>query len=318
MQYGNPALSIILPVFNCERYLKPAIDSILSQTFTDFELLIADDGSADDSKAIIEGYARKDRRIHPFHNQENKGKVFTCNHLFEFCRGKYITVHDADDVSHETRFEKQIHLMEQKQELVMCGTSFRIIKENGSLFRDAIMPDNYQDILSRICHSSQFHGPTMVMRKEALDNCLYRSFFDGYNEDCDLAFRLVEKGYCTNLSDILYTYRILPGSLSKNITARKKSLYKMALAFHRQRMMNGVDDLMRGKASEAEEKLGGFMQPYMEDPSLIYRENAAFLMHYELNKPAIRNAWRATVLKPLDFKNIRTLQYCIRRTIIGL
>lgn len=314
----KPILSVILPAFNCEGYVAQAIESILHQTFQDFELLVADDGSSDNTRKVIEQYGALDPRIRQFTNSNNRGKVWTVNKLLNFCVGEFVTVHDADDCSLRERFEKQINFMIENPASVMCGTSFRMINADGTLFRSVVMPSDFEQILSSIRFNSQFHGPTMVIRMSALQGCLYRSFFLEYNEDCDLAFRLVEKGYCTNLSEILYTYRILPNSLSKRITAKKRNLYKMAARFHEQRRLSGKDDLMEGRDQEIDRMLQVLMRPYIKDSSLIHRENAAFLMYYRLNKQAIYNAWKAWRLNPFRFRNLRTLQYCVRKTVIGI
>lgn len=313
-----PKLSIILPVYNCETYARQAIESILNQTYADFELLIADDGSVDRSRSIIDECAAQDARIRVSHNEKNCGKVDTVNKLLRLCSGDFLSVHDADDFSSPDRFERQIACLEADPELVMCGTSFRVETETGELFQNIEMPADYDVIQENIKEASQFHGPTMVIRSAYIKELLYRPFFDGYNEDCDLAFRLIEMGRCTNLHDILYTYRILPGSLSKTITPRKKNMYKMAVAFHEQRLSRGTDDLMEGRSQDVDDRLNLLMIPYRKDPSLIYRENAAFLMYYQLNRYAIIQAWKACLMKPLHFNNWRTLQYCIRKSFLEI
>ena len=319
MHSGKPVLSVILPVFNCEEYVGEAIESILQQSLSDLEVIVADDGSSDSSRHIIDGYARIDKRIRVAHNLKNQGKVATSNRLLKLCRGAFVTVHDADDRSLADRFNRQVTLLKENPELIMCGTGFNMVNADLSVFREVVMSENFDDIVRNIQHASQFHGPTMVIRRSALDDCLYRPFFQEYNEDCDLALRLIEKGPCTNLPAILYIYRILPGALSKkNLTARKKSLYKMAWQFHEQRMRTGTDDLMAGLEKKAEDLLEICMKPYHEDLSLVHRENAAFLMYYQLNRSAIMNAWRACCTTPLDFSNWRTLQYCIRKTLLGI
>ena len=318
MHSGRPILSVILPVYNCENYVVQAINCILNQTFDDFELLIADDGSSDASKRIIDNYAGQDSRIRVSHNSKNCGKVSTVNRLLGLCKGDYITVHDSDDFSHPNRFFRQVEILQADPALVMCGTSFRAVNEKDVLFSEVIMPGNLKQILSRIKDASQFHGPTMVIRRAAVTDYLYRPFFDEYNEDCDLVFRLIEKGSCTNLSEILYTYRIRPNSLSKTVTARRKNLYKMAVMFHEQRVVHGSDDLMKGESQSAEAKLARLLEPYRMDPSRIHRENAAFLMYYRLNRAAIVNAMKACMVKPFYFNNWRTLQYCIRKSYLGI
>jgi glycosyltransferase involved in cell wall biosynthesis len=318
MRSVNPVLSVILPAFNCEKYLNQAIVGILNQTFSDFELVIGDDASTDSTRQIISAYAMLDKRISVSNNRVNQGKVETANRLLNLCKGEYITVHDGDDISHPLRFEKQINLLRKDVSLVMCGTSFEIITAGGTLFKNVMMPTNFNDIVKGIGSASQFHGPTMMIKKQAMQGVLYRSYFRDFNEDCDLAFRLIEKGRCTNLPDILYSYRLVPGSLSKTITAEKKNLYRMAVSFHEQRKFSGTDDLINQDSEAADQKLKRLLLPYEKDVSLIHRENAAFLMYYKLNRSAILNAWKACLLKPFYFDNWRTLQYCLRKTFLKI
>ena len=317
MQRDNPILSVILPAFNCEGYVAQAIESILKQSFTDFELLIADDGSSDSTRSIIDMYSALDPRIRVSHNTSNAGKVRTANKLFMLSKGSLVTVHDADDYSSLDRFQHQVSLLNDKPELVMCGTSFAIASANDRHFEDVFMPVDFDDILKNIVNASQFHGPTMLFRRAAVGDQLYRPFFRDYNEDCDLAFRLIEKGPCTNVPQILYRYRILPHSLSKTITAEKKALYAMALRFYQQRVAKGSDDLMEENVEQINLELLRLTKNYISDPSLIHRQNAAFLMYYRLYKSATLQAWDACKLSPFQFDNWRTLQYCIRKSILG-
>lgn len=317
MQHDNPVLSVILPAFNCERYVAQAIESVLKQSFTDFELLIADDGSSDSTRSIIDKYSALDSRIRVSHNTRNVGKVHTANRLFMLSKGSLVTVHDADDYSSLDRFQRQVSLLNENPELVMCGTSFAIASANDRHFKDVFMPVDFDDILKNIVNASQFHGPTMLFRRIAVGDELYRPFFRDYNEDCDLAFRLVEKGPCTNVPQILYHYRIIADSLSKTITAEKKGYYTMALRFYQQRVKKASDDLMEGNVEQIHRELLSLTKDYISDPSLIHRQNAAFLMYYRLHKSATRQAWDACKVSPFQFDNWRTLQYCIRKSILG-
>ena len=101
-------ISVIMPAYNCELYVEMAIKSILEQTYKDFELLIADDASKDNTKKIIDDLAKTDSRIKTFHNESNLGYLQASNKLFEKCSGEYITFQDADDFSDVTRFEKLV------------------------------------------------------------------------------------------------------------------------------------------------------------------------------------------------------------------
>jgi glycosyltransferase involved in cell wall biosynthesis len=319
MPVDKPLLSVILPAYNVEKYVSEAIQSILCQTFQNFELLIADDGSIDSTKSILDSYALLDSRIILLHNSTNQGKTSTVNRLFTMCRGAYVTIHDADDISHHTRFNKQVTFLETNKDIGMCGTSFNFITKNGGVFQKIVMKDDYDAICNDIIHESQFHGPTIVFRKSLLNTIsgreIYRSFFRDYNEDCDFAIRIIEKFKAINLTEVLYNYRIVPGSLSKNLNARKKCMYPMLVHFHRQRVRKGEDDLMSGREELANIKLRKLMRKYEYDSSLIFRESAAFQMYFFLYKNAIKDSLRAIVAEPLRLVNYRTLFYCVRKTI---
>ena len=218
----NPRLSVLLSAYNAENYITEAIESILNQEFRDFELLIADDGSDDNTRLVIDSYSY-DSRVRILHNEKNEGKTITINRLFVLSRGTYVTIHDADDISLELRFQKQLDLLYSDPELVMCGCSFVSFTGHGFESK-GLMEADYAVLQKEILKESQFHGPTMIFKKEVIINELngelFRPFFQDYNEDCDLAIRLSEVGVCSNLRDVLYRYRILPNSLSKTLTAR--------------------------------------------------------------------------------------------------
>src|SRR5688572_9077559 len=105
----TPQVSVIMPAYNASAYIREAINGVLNQTFTDFEFIIADDGSTDDTKAIIASY--NDPRVIASHNAVNQGKTKTVNRLFKEAKGEFVTVHDADDVSHPDRFRMQVDAM---------------------------------------------------------------------------------------------------------------------------------------------------------------------------------------------------------------
>src|SRR5215218_8009066 len=119
-----PQVSVILPVYNGEAYLQEAVDSILAQTFTDFELLIINDGSTDDSERIIDSY--KDSRVKHLKNEQNRGLIFSLNRGVEAAKGAYIARMDADDVALPERLEKQMQYLKQNKEvgILSCTVSF--------------------------------------------------------------------------------------------------------------------------------------------------------------------------------------------------
>lgn len=126
-----PEVSVIMGVFNSAKKVGVAIESILNQTFTDFEFIICDDASTDNTYETIKEYAGKDKRIKLLKNEKNLGLAGTLNICLESARGKYIARMDDDDFSHPQRFEKQIKFLDENPEYAIVGTSKNYFDENG-------------------------------------------------------------------------------------------------------------------------------------------------------------------------------------------
>jgi glycosyltransferase involved in cell wall biosynthesis len=235
----NPVLSVILPVYNAEKYVAQAIESILKQTFVDFELIIADDGSKDGSSKIVNAYAEQDNRIIISHNEINQGKVKTVNRLFEMCLGKYVTIHDADDWSELERFNLQIDFLELNQQIGLCSTAFNILNEKAQPFNTQTGVMN-----------ESFHGPTTMFRTNIVMEVggLYRSIFI-VAEDMDFIQRVGEKYAISMLKKTLYNYRWVSTGLTKSVDGYTPERYAIndILAYLKwERKEKGCDSLMNG------------------------------------------------------------------------
>ena len=136
-----PLVSVVMPVFNGEKYLAEAIESILSQTFTDFELLIVDDGSRDCSAAIIRGYEKRDERIRFFQLECNSGTAVARNHAVAASIGTYITYMDCDDVCLPERLQKQVDFLQSNCDIGGVGTHAKAVSENMQHLYDRTPPD---------------------------------------------------------------------------------------------------------------------------------------------------------------------------------
>ena len=121
----TPKITVLLPVYNCELYVRTAIESILNQTFTDFEFLIIDDASTDKTLAVLKKI--KDSRIQLIEKPVNSGYTNSLNYGLQMAKGKYIARMDGDDISHPERFAKQIVYLEAHPEVVVCGTTYKIV-----------------------------------------------------------------------------------------------------------------------------------------------------------------------------------------------
>ena len=299
-------LSILLPAYNADRYIAQAIKSILSQSYCNFELLIADDGSNDGTRKIIESF--EDVRIRLFYNKYNIGKVKTCNYLVRESKGYYITIHDADDWSEHIRFERQIKFLEKK-DFAMCGCDF--YQYNGQKRKVIAMPTDYNEIISMLPLSSQFHGPTIIFRREILSHIggLYRDFTWG--EDIDFTARVVEKYKASNISIPLYHYRIHGKSLTNDLKLLTKDRFinaELRLYLAKQREENGKDCLMLGGGAEfARVKEQMIKESAISDQEIYYKFSHR-LMYLGLFRQSILAAFFAC-RSNYSYRNIKNFIY---------
>ena len=119
----NPLVSVVMSVYNSEKYLKSSIESILCQDYSNFEFIIINGGSTDSSLKILNEYKEKDKRIIILDNIKNKGLIYSLNKGIENSKGKYIARMDSDDFSRKTRLSEQVKFMEKNTEIAMCGTA---------------------------------------------------------------------------------------------------------------------------------------------------------------------------------------------------
>ena len=204
-------ISVIMPAYNAEKYINEAIDSILAQTFTDFEFIIIDDGSTDSTCAIVESYS--DSRIRFFKNEHNLGVAATLNRGLDLARGEYIARMDADDISLPTRFEKQAAYMDEHPDVVVLATNVRIIGKNIKAWPSSHTNAELKvDMLFNccLCH------PTVMMRADIIrhNQILYDDSFNKM-EDYELWDRLIQKWDFACLRNIEYLYRIHGSQVSK-------------------------------------------------------------------------------------------------------
>lgn len=317
MNSSTPLLTVILPVYNAEPYLKETIESILHQTFTDFELLIADDGSADKSKDIIALY-EKDPRVRCLHNSQNMGKIPTVNRVYPEARGKYITIHDADDVSVLTRFERAIALLEADEELAMCGQSWQLMKTDGTLIDYIrLKSSNYAEIRAGLLTTNSDGDPTMIIRSSIIPSIggLYRLYGKWCHEDHDLALRIIEKYKTTNIPDILYLYRTVPFSLSRRPNPIYRIYRDLVNFLALQRQETGTDALLQNDLTSIAAKEAELMAIYEKDKGLAYREYAAAFLGMAMFPMARYSAWLGIKADPWNHHNYRAFFYVLRQNI---
>lgn len=206
----KPRVTVLMPVYNGEKFLREAIESILNQTFSDFELLVIDDGSKDASAGIIKSYT--DRRIRIIQNPGNKGLIYTLNKGLELAEGEYVARMDSDDISLPRRLERQVRVMDENPDLGICGTWFDFINQDYKVRHPVESPY----IKVHLLVNTAFGHPTVMLRNRILKE--YQLFYDGkykHSEDYEFFSRLSDKVECYNVPEVLLRYRDHPEQVSQ-------------------------------------------------------------------------------------------------------
>lgn len=207
-----PKVSVVIPVFNAEKYLESSIESILNQTEKDIEVIIINDGSTDTSLEILNALQKKDNRIKII-SQENKGVIKSLNEAILNSKGDYIARMDADDISFPHRIEKMLDYME-KHNLDLCGSSAVTINERGEEIGKITRPETKDEIMRFTILHNPFIHPSVMFRRSIIEKVgLYKNF--KHAEDYELWTRIVFKYKVANIQEPLLYYRIHENQITK-------------------------------------------------------------------------------------------------------
>jgi hypothetical protein len=201
-----PKVTVLMAVYNGERFVREAIDSILSQTFQDFEFLIVDDGSTDRSREVILSY--NDPRIRLLTNERNLGLTASLNRGLAEARGTYVARHDADDISEPTRLERQVACLDARADLALLGTWYRKIGEHGEFLGKRRLPVDH--VRARWCllfFCPFVHASVMLRRSLILERVGPYDESFAYAQDYDLWSRTAELLPVANLPEYLVRIR---------------------------------------------------------------------------------------------------------------
>ena len=208
---NNPLISVLMSVYNAEKYLATAIESVLNQTEKDFEFIIINDGSIDKSIDVIERYATYDDRI-VLINRENKGLVDSLNEGASIAKGKFIARMDADDISLPTRFEEQINYMNNNN-LSLCGSWIEAFNDADEV-EVWTYPEKHEDNIFRLFFMCSFAHPSVMIKKNVFNELNYRN---GVAEDYRLWCDIANKGFnIGNIQKVLLKYRIHEDQITKS------------------------------------------------------------------------------------------------------
>jgi glycosyltransferase involved in cell wall biosynthesis len=198
----KPRVSVILPVFNSEAFIKESIDSVLRQTFSNFELIVIDDASTDRTVDVVKTYA--DPRLVLVEKKTNTGYTFSLNHGLAISAGEYIARMDADDIMADNRIKEQVEFMDTHSELAASGTWYKLTKENRIVSEPSLPEEVKVTLLDYCCLA---HPTSMIRRQLLLTAGLKYDPVREPAEDYDLWTRLVAFGNLANLPRVLLNYR---------------------------------------------------------------------------------------------------------------
>lgn len=269
---SNPVVSVVMSVFNGQKYLQPAIDSVLQQTFADFEFLIADDGSVDNSWDILRAYAAADRRVRVWRNEANFGVAGSINRLLVQVQGSYITRHDADDLSLADKLAEQVAYFDSHPAIGLLATRVAIINGESQPVTDFefFTRETANDPLQRqlledchICQGSVMFGRQLLNKAGLYDAGLVPT------EDYDLWLRMAEITQMACLDRVLYQYRIHAGGQSR--THFPQQLYAKAIALDRAVQRRGLTDHLQHRNRVARFYLEAALAKYDADEPVAGR-----------------------------------------------
>lgn len=217
----KPVISVVMPVFNGEKYLRLAMESILNQTFKDFEFIIINDGSTDKTEKILKNFS--DPRIVYINNETNLGLSKSFNVGIRTAQGECIARMDADDIALPNRFNKQLEFLKVNPHIGIIGSSIMLMDESGRAMKKHSMPSNHLEIKWKSLFSTPLIHPTVMARAEILKNNLYDESILN-SEDYELWSRLLfEKDIkFANISEPLLYYRVFKKSFTQTLSPEKR------------------------------------------------------------------------------------------------
>ncbi|HDM77954.1 MAG TPA: glycosyltransferase [Deltaproteobacteria bacterium] len=285
----SPKVSVIMSVYNGEKFLEEALESILKQTFPDYEFIIINDGSTDRTPQILASF--DDPRL-VIVNQDNRGLTVSLNRGIRLAKGTYIARMDADDISEPTRLERQVEVLDHDPDVVLVACWYKVIDEKGNVLAHRRLPTDGRQLAKLLMHDNPICHGSVLLRKEAIEAVGSYDENLRYAQDYDLWLRMLRKGYSFSIvPEFLYRFRISPESVAKLYLQRRyAALIKMRQA-----------EKCKNIASNSFENLG----------TLSYRRKRS-LYHYAIGTLKLEDgqtkAARGELLKSvrIDPSNIRS------------
>ncbi len=307
-----------MSVYNGEEYLRESIDSILNQTYGDFEFIIIDDGSTDGTAAILDSYKHPGIRVRI---QGNNGLTKALNTAISLAQGEYLARQDADDISNPGRLERQVRFLEENEKVGLVGTYYNRIDAQGIILQNMKPPILSQDLKMRLEKGSQFAHGSVMFRRRCIE-CVggYREEFR-VAQDYDLWLRISERFDVANIPEFLYQWRLnllsqsVKGLNVQNIHA------SMALELAKERRLRGVDRFQESSPAERAVWTRDFLDARIGDApngrGLGYNKWARVLLDSGSTREAIRFLIRSLSIDPFRIDTWKLLCRAGKRIVIS-
>ncbi|ACB51446.1 probable glycosyl transferase, family 2 [Crocosphaera subtropica ATCC 51142] len=286
-----PKISILMSVYNDQVYLAKSIESILEQNFQNFEFLIVNDGSTDDSLQIMTKYAEEDERIKIINNEQNLGLIESLNKGINVATGEYIARQDADDISLSKRLEQQVEFLDNHQDVVAVGTAVAIIDEEDNITKYNYPPTKHDELQASLLLICEFHHSSMMLRRSSVQKLRGYNQAKPHAEDYDLWWRLSRYGKLANLSEVL-------------VKRRYDKRPRVSLRYRQPQLANSLEISLKAvKESLAERKLGNL------DEEAFTRLWWTYLR--PMDEESYQKFWQAqqrkeACLKPQDIESLKS------------
>lgn len=319
MANKNRLVTIIMPAYNAEKFIFRAIQSVIKQTYTHWELLIADDASNDSTRFIIDSF--DDFRIKRFHQVANLGYLLTWNNLIEKAAGDYITFLDADDYMHNERVDILTNFLRNNITISIVGSSIDIINKSGESARTINYPLDDCQIKKNLYqpYSFPFCGSAVMIRRNVMEVVgIYRKFFNRVGwEDHDWLIRSCEKFKAANINITLYYYQSNPISVTRkfdysHLSIRKLVIKKIGLEIALKARNQNINLLAPENFDELQNIIEKYEKPFKNDSSKLVRILSVQSLQNGQVLKALKFSFMAIGQKPLKIQNYLSLMSLIK------
>jgi len=310
----NPLVSVIIPAYNCEKFIRQSLDSIINQTYQNLEIIVSDDASKDKTRKIIDGY--EDPRIKRFHNDYNLGYLKTWNKLMEEATGEYITFQDADDVSELNRIELLLETILDNPDISVVGSNYHRINSKNQITYSSNLSLDHEDIVVKIPDEFDVLGSGLMIERVVYSSVGgYNEFFNRIGaEDYYWLLLITKKFRVRNVPNHLYHYRENNNSVSGKLSSdfRKMISFEYVKYFSAELKNEGIDSLSKNDLIKINTIKEILEKPFLEDPSYLYQLLAK--RYYNSGNKFLGIRIQLTnIFKRPKISKIRDLIYYIRK-----